>query len=189
MYTKKESISWKCLHYQSSTYKHHSRQIKTRKLKILKKIFWSKPYCLSPFSSSGNIVMSQQVLTTKLTFYHKVANFLMFKPKTSRIDKNMQMIHIRKLHVPSDSLRRKISWGWLTCNYWGIQRHKGQKKKWSPFEVTRQSHFLPLGHMETSGSHCCLLRKGRTHSKEENEWSLMVYTEAKVMELGKQFSQ
>lgn len=129
MYTNKESITWKCLHYQSSTYKHHSRQIKTRKLKVLKKIFWREPYCLFPFSSSGNIVMSQQLLTTKLTFYHKVANCLMFKQKTSRIDKNMQMIHIRKLHVPSDSLCRKISWGWLTSKYWGTQRHKWQKKK------------------------------------------------------------
>lgn len=129
MYTNKESITWKCLHYQSSTYKHHSRQIKTRKLKVLKKIFWREPHCLFPFSSSGNIVMSQQVLTTKLTFYYKVANCLMFKQKTSRIDKNMQMIHIRKLQVPSDSLPRKISWDWLTSKYWGTQRHKWQKKK------------------------------------------------------------
>lgn len=187
MYTNKESITWKCLHYQSSTYKHHSRQIKTRKLKVLKKIFWREPHCLFPFSSSGNIVMSQQVLTTKLTFYYKVANCLMFKQKTSRIDKNMQMIHIRKLQVPSDSLPRKISWDWLTSKYWGTQRHKWQKKKkWSPFAVTRQSHFLPLGHMGMSGSHYCLPRKGRTHNKEE--WSFMVYTEAKVMGLGKQFS-
>lgn len=145
MYTNKESITWKCLHYQSSTYKHHSRQIKTRKLKVLKKIFWREPYCLFPFSSSGNIVMSQQLLTTKLTFYHKVANCLMFKQKTSRIDKNMQMIHIRKLHVPSDSLCRKISWGWLTSKYWGTQRHKWQKKKMKPFWGDQTMPFPSFG--------------------------------------------
>lgn len=175
MYSK---ISWKCLHYQSSTYKHHSRQIKTRKLKVLKTIFWREPYCLFPFSSSGNIVMSQEVLTTKLIFYHNVSNCLMFKQKTSRIRTcKWYILGNRMSHLTVYTGKsHDVDWH---ATIEGL-KDKGQKKKWSPFDVTRQSHFLPLGHMGTAGSHCCLPRKGRTHSTEENEWSLMLYTEANV---------